>query len=108
MKEIASHLTGKKIHPNTRLWVATSGHLKDMAQRMGLVENIEKAGGLVTTDLCVAPGAPFHLVPGIKTVATNSARGAYFIPGACSVDVIFGDTKDCLKAALSGKWRRTK
>jgi len=105
IREIASFLERKKIHPNTRLWVATSAHLKAMAQRMGYVEIIERAGGLVTTDLCVAPGAPFHLVPGVKTVATNSARGAYFIPGACNVEVTFGDTKDCLQAAIDGKWR---
>ena len=108
IREIASLLQGKKVHANTRLWVATSGHLKGMAQRMGFVEIIERAGGLVLTDLCVAPGAPFHLVPGVKTVAINSARGAYFIPGACNVDVIFGDTKDCIQAAITGKWRRSR
>lgn len=106
IKEIASFLEGKKIHENTRLLVATSGHLKDLAKKMGLVEVIEKAGGFVTTDLCISPGAPFHLIPGVKTVAINSARGAYFLPGACQVEVIFGDTKDCLEAALTGKWRR--
>ena len=108
IREIASLLEGKKVHPNTRLWVATSGHIKNMAREMGYVEIIENAGGLVTTDLCVAPGAPFHLVKGVKTVAINSARGAYFIPGACNVDVIFGDTKDCIQAAVTGKWRRSK
>ncbi|MGB9697750.1 MAG: aconitase X [Thermodesulfobacteriota bacterium] len=108
IKEIASLLEGKKIHENTRLWVATSGHIKEMAQRMGLVETIEKAGGLVTTDLCVSPGAPFHLIPGIRTVAINSARGAYFLPGACQVEVIFGETEDCIQAALRGKWRRSR
>ena len=108
IKEIASLLEGKKVHENTRLWVGTSSHLKNIAQRMGFLEIIEQAGGLVTTDLCVAPGAPFHLVKGVKTVAINSARGAYFIPGACHLDVIFGDTKDCLQAAISGKWRGSK
>lgn len=108
IREIASLLEGKKVHPNTRLWVATSGHVKNMAREMGYVEVIESAGGLVTTELCVAPGAPFHLVKGIKTVATNTARGAYFIPGACNVEVIFGDTSDCIRAAISGKWRRSK
>ena len=108
IKEIASLLEGKKIHENTRLWVATSGHIKEMAQRMGLVETIEKAGGLATTDPCVSPGAPFHLIPGIRTVAINSARGAYFLPGACQVEVIFGETEDCIQAALRGKWRRSR
>jgi predicted aconitase len=108
MREIASLLQNKKIHPNARLWVATSSHLKTMAQRMGYAEIIERAGGLVLADLCVAPGAPFHLVPGVKTVAINSARGAYFIPGACNVDVIFGDTKDCIQAAITGKWRGSR
>jgi predicted aconitase len=105
IREIASLLEGKRVSPNTRLWVATSGHLRNLAQRMGYVEIIERAGGLVLADLCVAPGAPFHLVQGVKTVAINSARGAYFIPGACNVDVIFGDTKDCIQAAIDSKWR---
>ena len=108
IREIASLLQDQKIHPNARLWVATASHLKAIAQQMGYVEIIERAGGLVLTDLCVAPGAPFHLVPGVKTVAINSARGAYFIPGACNVDVIFGDTKDCVQAAITGKWRESR
>jgi predicted aconitase len=108
IREIASLLQNKKIHANARLWVATGSHLKAMAQQMGYVEIIERAGGLVLTDLCVAPGAPFHLVSGVKTVAINSARGAYFIPGACNVDVIFGDTKDCIQAAITGKWRGSR
>jgi predicted aconitase len=106
--EIAKRLEGKRVHENVRLWVATSTHQKSMAKQMGYVEIIELAGGLVTTDVCVAPGAPFHLVKGVKTVATNTARGAYFIPGACHVDVIFGNTKDCIESAITGKWRRSK
>ncbi len=109
LRDIASLLEGQKVSPRVRLWVATSSHLKNMARQMGYVEIIERAGGLVLTDLCPAPGAPFHLVPGVKTVAINSARGAYFIPGACSgVDVIFGDTQDCIQAAVTGKWRRSE
>ena len=108
IREIASLLDGKKIHENVRLWVSTSSHLKIVAQRMGYVDIIERAGGLVTTDLCVAPAAPFHLVNGVKTVAINTARGAYFIPGACNVDTIFGDTKDCIQAAINGKWRKAR
>ena len=106
--EIAQHIEGKKVHENVRLWVATSTPLKSMAEQMGYLEIIERAGGLVTTDVCVAPGAPFHLVEGVKTVVTNTARGAYFIPGACHVDVIFGETKDCIDSAITGKWRRTR
>jgi predicted aconitase len=109
IREIAARLEGQKVASHVRFWLATSSPIKHLAQKMGFVEVIEKAGGLVLTDLCVAPGAPFHLVPGVKTVAINSARGAYFIPGACTgVDVIFGDTQDCIQAALTGKWRRSE
>jgi hypothetical protein len=79
-----------------------------MAREMGYVDRIEKAGGLVISEVCVAPGAPFHLVKGVKTVAINSARGAYFIPGACGVEVIFADTMECIDAAVNGKWRAAK
>ena len=105
IKQISSLLEGKKLHPETRLWVSTSRHLKLMAQSMGYVDAIEKAGGLVIEDVCVSPGAPFHLVPGVKTVAINSARGAYFIPGACGVDLIFADTVECIEMAIAGEWR---
>ena len=105
IREIASLMEGNKINENTKLWVSTSSHLKAMAQRMGYVDMIERAGGLVITDVCVSPGAPFHLIKGVKTVAINSARGAYFIPGACNVNVIFTDTKGCVQAAITGKWR---
>ena len=108
IREIASLVEGKKVSSHTRLWVATSGHIKNIAQKMGYVKTIEQAGGLVLTDTCIAPGAAFHLVPGVKTVAINSARGAYFIPGACNVDVIFGDTRDCIQASITGKWRRSR
>ena len=108
IRQIASLLEGKKIHPETRLWVGTSRLFKMMAQQMGYAAIIEKAGGLVIEDVCVAPGAPFHLVPGVKTVAINSARGAYFIPGACGVDLIFADTKECIEAAINGEWRATR
>jgi predicted aconitase len=105
IQQIASLLDGKRIHPDTRLWVGTSRHYQMMAREMGYGKVIEKAGGLIIADVCVAPGAPFHLVEGVKTVAINSARGAYFIPGACGVEVIFSDTKECIEAAINGKWR---
>jgi predicted aconitase len=108
MKELAALLEGKRVHENVRLWVATSSHLKAVAHGMGYVDIIERAGGLVTSELCVAPGAPFHLVEGVRTVAINSARGAYFIPGACHLDVLFGDTRDCIESAITGKWRSSR
>ncbi|MBW2146582.1 MAG: aconitase X catalytic domain-containing protein [Deltaproteobacteria bacterium] len=105
LRKIAEYMEGKKVHPAVRLWVATSAQIKLIAERMGLVESLEKSGAVVATELCVAPGAPFHHVPGVKTVATDTARGAFFIPGACKVDVRFGDTQKCLEAALTGRWK---
>ena len=71
---------------------------------MGLVDIIERAGGLVLSDTCIGPGAPFELIKGVNTVATSFARAAYYLPGTSKVDVIFGNMRDCIEAAITGRW----
>jgi len=90
------------VSPNTRLWVATSGHLRNLAQRMGYVEIIERAGGLVLADLCVAPAPPSIWCRG-EDGGHQQRPGSLLHSRACNVDVIFGDTKDCIQAAIDGK-----
>ena len=45
IREIASLLEGRKVHANTRLWVATSGHLKNHGPAHGLCGNHRKGRG---------------------------------------------------------------
>jgi predicted aconitase len=105
LREAASLLEGKKISANTGLWICTSRWFKDLAGRLGYRQTIEKAGGYILADICAGPSAPFnYLKKGIRVVATNSVKTAFYAPGTSKVDVRLGDTKQCIEAALRGKW----
>lgn len=102
--QIARMLEGKKVNSGVRFWIATSKYIQMLARQMGLVDIIEKAGGLVLADVCLGPGASFDLMKGVKTVATGDARGAHYIPNMCKVGLIFGNVSDCINAAICGRW----
>jgi len=105
LREAATLLEGKKVNENVRLWLCTSRWFKDLADRLGYKKTIERAGGLILADICAGPSAPFnYLKKGISVVATNSVKTAFYAPGTSKVDVLFGDTKKCIEAALRGKW----
>jgi len=109
IKRIAQLLEGKKVKEGVRLWVTTAEAIYALAKRMGYVDTIEKAGGLVVTDMCIM-GFPFPLmeVPA-KTSATDSARAAHYqarggTAGGVGVEVLYGSTEQCVAAAIKGKW----
>jgi predicted aconitase len=105
LREAASLLEGKRVSENVRLWLCTSRWMKDLATRLGYREVIERAGGYILSDICAGPSAPFnYLKKGISVVATNSVKTAFYAPGTSKVDVLFGDTKKCIEAAIRGKW----
>ena len=107
MAEIAQMLEGKKLHEDVKLVVATSEAFGAMVQEMGIVGAIEDAGGLVATGMCVGTNFLVGRLPreiGLETVATNSAKAASYL-GAAGVKVWFGNTKQCVTAALEGRWK---
>jgi hypothetical protein len=101
IREIAEFLEGKRVHEGVKLWVGTSYQVNVVADRAGWTQKIERAGGLLVTNLCMGPGAPFA-ARGMRVVATNSPRSAYYDPG---VEHLYGSTRECLEAAISGRWR---
>lgn len=101
IRRIAALVRGKRLRATT--WVTTAAETRVRAARAGLVEEIETAGGRVLADTCmvVAPIEAFEF----RTLATNSAKGAFYSAGHCGVNVRFGTMEDCLRAAVSGRWR---
>ena len=100
MREIAELLESKTI--KSGLWVCTSRQIKDLAERMGYVKAIENAGGEVVCDTC--PVLCFTLDRGYKTVATNSGKMAHYAPGLWNLQPTILDVKECVQAAIDGKW----
>jgi predicted aconitase len=54
------------------------------------------------TDTCSAIGQA--VPPGTKVVALDSAKQAHYLPAIMNVEAWFGTTRDCIDAALTGRW----
>ena len=99
---IASLLDGRKISPNTQLWVHTPRALREVADRNGYVKMITDAGGVVMSDTC--PAISRYAPKGTRVIATDSAKQAHYLPAILGLPVWFGSVKDCVEAAISGRW----
>ncbi|HVO85652.1 MAG TPA: aconitase X catalytic domain-containing protein [Candidatus Eisenbacteria bacterium] len=98
MKQIARFVQGKKVAPETKFWVCTSSHVKEMGEEYA--EQIEKSGGHVLTSVCTIVSWTEKL--GIESIMTNSAKTAYYAPSLCKAKPILAPMKECLKTALRG------
>jgi predicted aconitase len=102
IRSISAALRNRKVAKGVSLWVCTSPAVKAIADKMGFTHTIDRAGGMLLTGLC--PHAMPNEIYGTKTVATNSAKAAHYIPELCGVSVHFGNTRKCIEAAISGRW----
>jgi predicted aconitase len=90
---LARKLEGKRL--KKPVWICTSRVTKEAADRMGLVEAIEKAGGKVVADTCTVV-SPIERM-GFKCTGVNSGKAASYLPGFCKQEVVFGDLDELLE-----------
>ena len=106
LKELAQLLDGKKIHAGVKFWAGTNQTNRLIAQRMGLIEIIEKSGAFVTQDACSGtcsiPSIPGHL--GVSTLVTNSATCAAMVPSFSlgNVGCYYTNMQACVEAGIRG------
>lgn len=100
--EIARAVEGKRLQ--AALWITTARQIKEQAAEAGHVATIEAAGGKVVADTCLVV-APMDAL-GFRTLATNSAKMAFYAPSHSGLQVRFGPLERCLGAALTGRMRR--
>ncbi len=98
--EVAKLLKNKRVSSNTEFWVATSRLMKQLADKRGYTEIIEKAGGKFACDTCMAV-AP--LKGRFRSVATTSAKGCYYSRHN-NMKTRLGSLEECIEAAVRGKW----
>ncbi len=103
MALIAELLEGRRIHPDVQLWVHTPRAIKQIAERSGYCEVIEKAGGVVMSDTC--PAISRRMPEGVRVIATDSAKQAHYLPAIAKVQGWFGSVRHCIDAAVAGEWR---
>jgi hypothetical protein len=103
--EVAALLEGKKIHPDTQLWICTSNWVKTLSKRMGYWDRIRDAGGRIVADIGAADGPWIYLTQqGIRVLAINSARGSYYSHNVSGMGTWFGSTRECIESAIAGRW----
>jgi predicted aconitase len=74
IEETANLVKGKELHG--KLWVFTSRGVYEQAEKAGLVDIIESAGGKIYRDTCMVV-APLNEM-GWRGVGTNSMKGAHY------------------------------
>ena len=102
IERVTQLLEGKRV--KATLWITTSRHVRERARRMGWVSQIEKAGAKVFADTCLVV-APIEKL-GFRSMATNSAKAAFYGPSHAKLERRFGTMEQCIEAALSGRWVR--
>jgi len=100
IQEIAELIRGKKVKDGVELWVATSRTAKQLSDKRGYTAIIEAAGGKFACDTCMAV-AP--LKGRFKALATTSAKGCFYSRQNL-MKTKMGSMKECVEAAVSGKW----
>ena len=102
IRQAAALLDGKRLSPNTELWIMAPRALKVMADRSGYTEVIERAGGRVLADSC--PAMSRAAPAGTKVFATDSAKQAHYLPAILGIEAWFGTLEECVSAAVTGRW----
>ncbi|MFH1126781.1 MAG: aconitase X catalytic domain-containing protein [archaeon] len=100
LKDIAVMLKGKKVKLAT--WISTARKTLDAAEKLGIAKDIESSGAIIAADTCMAV-AP--LKGRFTCMATNSAKACFYGHGKNSFKTRFGSTRQCIDAAVSGKWK---
>jgi predicted aconitase len=100
IEAIANYLDGRRV--TATLWVTTARATRKAAEAAGLVARIEAAGGRVVADTCLVVAPVTGL--GFRTLATNSAKMAFYTPSHSGLSVRFGPMEQCLEAAVTGTW----
>jgi hypothetical protein len=97
--DVARLLQGKKIHDGVAFWICTSATALLLADRMGCVDIIQKAGGCIVADTCI----DMVCWNGFrnKVGMTDSPKCAYY---RRFKDVMVARMPDCVKAAIRGEW----
>lgn len=92
--EIAQLIEGKTL--TRELWICTSRSTKEVAERMGLDDVIERAGGHIVADTCMVV-SPIEDM--FDTTAVNSGKAATYLPSFCKQKVVFNNIRNLLEEA---------
>jgi hypothetical protein len=100
--EASKLLEGRKVHPDSALWIFTPRAIKALADQNGYTKIIEDAGAHLLSDSCSAMSRA--MPQGTKVVALDSAKHTHYLPAIMGIQAWFGTTAECIDAACTGQW----
>ena len=100
IERVARLLNGRNVADGMQFWIYANKPTVEMAERMGLRQQLEKQGVTMTVETCMLI-SPIETW-GFKTLMTDSAKCSYYAPMQCHADVVFGSIEDCVERAVVG------
>lgn len=97
LKVIANLLRGRRVRKDVNLWLFTSRAVYSVAEKCGIVSEIESVGGKVYRDACPAL-APLSSI-GYKVMVTDSLKMWFYGRHLAGLETIFSPTIDCIYVA---------
>lgn len=105
-KELESHLSGRRVHSNTAIWVFTSRATRTEIRDSGLMDRICRLGVQVFVDGCTMEYPTKKW--GTKSIMTNSGKFGTYCFNKVGIHPVFGNLKECVETAVAGKVIREK
>ncbi|HYU11996.1 MAG TPA: aconitase X catalytic domain-containing protein [Stellaceae bacterium] len=104
MAAVADALSGRQVHAETTVLVATSPEIKYAADRMGLTHRIEASGAVVAAGICFYQSYAGEMAEtnGWKRLLTNSAKLVNIIGGYGYRPTLLS-LERCVDSAIAGR-----
>ncbi len=99
LKQLACMLKGRRVSRGKRLWLFTSPKALVYAEKLGIAQLLEKAGAEIFSGVCPVV-APTERLP-FKSIATNSAKAAHYLPTLARKHVVLLSLKEIIDSFTS-------
>ncbi len=99
-QELERELDGRRIHPDTAMWIFTSRANYANVESNGLLDRIKRLGVEVFVDGCLME-YPTE-VWGTKSIMTNSGKFGTYCFNKVGIHPVFGNLQDCVETAVAG------
>ncbi|GFI62120.1 hypothetical protein IMSAG049_01293 [Clostridiales bacterium] len=104
IRDVARLLKGKKVNENVSLQIWTDMTMQQLAVVNGYAQIIEDAGAHLLNSACpmVCGRTVFDRIT--TGFATDGAKQAHYLHTDLDCKIYYGDTKQCVEAAIKGRW----
>jgi len=105
IKQLAELFAGRKIHPDTSVFVTTSNGVKSAARALGYAQTLEQAGAKILEGVCfyiLQNLSQMRTANGWTNMVSNSAKIVNII-GAHKFNTILRRTRECVDVACAGR-----